>query len=140
MRYDDEPEHERAMRLRRNAQPIGGLFEIQHPAPSAPTPASESAADALTFTRRGKDRRALQLLQVLECIGSKEAGKTIDELDAETGFGSGSVCARISDLRSAGYIDTSTTIFRKTRRGKNAAVNFITAKGRARLQTSEAAA
>jgi hypothetical protein len=133
----DESEH---MRTRPVSAPIGGLFEICHPAPSVPSPASESAADALTLTRRGKDRRALQLLHVLECIGSKEAGKTIDEIDLETGLGSGSVCARISDLRTMGYIDTSATIARKTRRGKNAAVNFITVKGRARLAEQQAAA
>lgn len=135
MRYD-ETEHERAVRLRHLRQPIGGLFEIQHDAPSAPSPASEAAADALTHTKRGKNTRAIQLLHVLACIASKEAGKTIDEIDLETGLGSGSICARISDLRAHGYIDTSATIFRKTRRGKNAAVNFATVKGRERLKVA----
>ena len=116
--------------------PIGGLFEIQHPAPSQPAPASEAAADSLTMTRRGKDRRATQLLRVLALIGSRESGYTIDEIDYETGLGSGSICARIDDLRTMGYIDTSETIKRKTRRQFPASVQFITTKGRERLKVA----
>ena len=121
---------------KRTAESLPGLFEIQHPAPSQPSPASEAVADALPMTRRGKDKRALQLLRVLECIAEKEAGKTIDEIDVELGIGSGSACARIDDLRVMGYIDTSTVIFRKTRRGRNAAVQFVTPKGRERLKAA----
>lgn len=116
--------------------PLPGLFEIQHPAPSVPSAASEAAADHLTFSRRGKDKRALQSLRVLELIASRESGYTIDEIDQALNIGSGSVCARIDDLRSMGYIDTSTKVFRKTRRGRNAAVQFATVKGRERLKVA----
>lgn len=132
MRYD-ESEHERAVRLRNLNTPIGGLFAVQHPAPSVPSPASESAADALTHTRKGKDRRATQLHRVLSLIASRESGYTIDEIDAETNLGTGALCARVDDLRTMGWIDTSATIMRKTRRGRSAAVHFATPSGRAKL-------
>lgn len=138
----DEAEEMRRRDLarRRNTPELGGLFEIQHPAPSVPSPASEHAADALTFTEKGRNRRAKQLLQVLEIIGSRESGYTGDEIDAALGLGSGSICARIDDLRGMGYIDTSETIKRKTRRQFPAAVQFITPKGRERLREAKAAA
>jgi hypothetical protein len=131
--YDEAEDMARRARERK-AAPTTGLFEVRFPAPSGPAPASEAAADHLTMTRRGKDKRARQALRVLELIASRESGFTIDEIDSALNIGSGSACARIDDLRTMGYIDTSTTVFRKTRRGRNAAVQFATIKGRARLK------
>lgn len=136
MRYDRTDETE-AMIQRANAAksaPLPGLFEIQHPAPSQPAPASEHAADALTFTEKGRNRRAKQLLTILALIGSRDCGYTGDEIDAVTNAGSGSITARVDDLRTMQYIVTRHDISRKTRRGKPAAVQMITDKGRDRLK------
>ena len=121
---------------KRTAESLPGLFEIQHPAPSQPSLASEQAADSLTHTRKGKERRATQLHRVLALIASRESGFTIDEIDAETNMGTGALCARVDDLRTMGWIDTSGTIMRKTRRGKNASVHFATPAGRRRLEAA----
>ena len=132
----DEVEQANYAANQKKAAPIGGLFEIQFPAPSVPSSSSEAAADRLTHTQRGIYRRAKQLLRVLEVIASRESGYSLDELDGETSLGTGALCARIDDLRTAGLIDTSETIRRKTRRGVMAKVHFVTPAGRARLKAA----
>ena len=131
MRYD-ENEYERAVRLRRLNQPIGGLFEIQHPAPSVSNASSEAAADRLQFTRAGRASRASQNLQLLRLICSRESGYTRDELDAVTGYGAPSICARVKFDLIPMYIVESTES-RKTRKGMNAKVLVATAFGRKRV-------
>ena len=103
---------------------------IEWPAPSQPSATSEAAADAIT-TPTGKARREAKLVRLLQLIASRESGYTIDELDAETQLGTGTICPRIDELRLAGFIDTSETVTRPTRRKREAAVHFATIKGRA---------
>lgn len=102
------------------------------PAPSVPSPNSEAAADKVE-TPAGRKRAAIARMRLLSIIASTERGATSDELDAITKMGSGTICPRIAELRAAGFIDTSETIDRPTRRGGSASVHFATAKGRARL-------
>jgi hypothetical protein len=130
----DEAEELRRRELvaRKNAPPLGGLFEIQHPAPSVPNAASETAADRLQFTKAGRASRASQNLQLLRLICSRDSGYTRDELDAETGYGAPSICARVKwDLMPLYVMEADA--FRKTRKGINAKVLLPTDAGRKRI-------
>ena len=111
--------------------PIGGLFDLCYPAPSVPVDTSEAAADALSFTPAGKARRRKAQLTVLAILASRD-GATIDEIDALTGYGTGTICPRVDELRTAEWIKT-TTETRRTRKGSNARVHVITALGRLKL-------
>lgn len=113
---------------------------IEWPAPSVPSAASENAADALTRTPEGKQRRASQNVRILRLLDTTARGFTRDELSEATGIPIQTICARIGhDLIARGYVDESETITRLTRSGKPAAVLFITVKGHAWLAAKVAA-
>ena len=105
-----------------------GLFAIQHPAPSAPRETSENAADALQ-TPSGRIKRETVARRILGLIASREAGYSSPEIE-EAGYYTGTVCARVDDLRFLGLIETSETIRRRSKRGHDASVHFVLAKGR----------
>ena len=122
----------KANAAKRNTPELGGLFEVQFPAPSVPNSSSEAAADRLQFTKAGRNSRASQNLQLLRLICSKDAGYTRDELDAETGYGAPSICARVKwDLMPVYVMESDA--FRKTRKGINAKVLLATDAGRRRI-------
>jgi hypothetical protein len=100
---------------------------IEYQAPSVPSPTSELASDRV-MTREGRKRRETRGQEILALIVDR-GGCTSDEIDADTGFGSGTICSQIDGLRTTGYILTSKTDRRDTRRGSPAAVHYATDKG-----------
>ncbi len=99
---------------------------IAWPAPSAPTPTSEAAADRLTHTTKGRAKRERDLVTLLTLIASRESGYTRQELADESNIPLQTVCARVGyDLGPRGFIDAASTIKRDGRQ-----VLFVAQLGR----------
>lgn len=137
-----EPDHygsslPRAGELPLFAQPVS-VAQVQFDAPSAPTPSSEAAADALS-TPSGKARRQSQNRRLLALLAARESGYTREELAEASGIPINVICARVHDCAAMGWLDKSSEITRLTKTGSKASVLFITSQGRAVLATERAA-
>jgi hypothetical protein len=99
------------------------------PAPSVAVPTSEAAADAVDTAigrQRAAETRARLLVLIVAHVGG---GMTADELEAATGIPGNSIRPRLSELHTAGLIEASDAVKRRTRSGKLARAIFATQKG-----------